>query len=80
MAFDSAEELSRRSPPGVWRMDHMEASIRGEPKRVPVSHRIRLDESIGRLRHNPNLVGAWVICFVFTATVCAAVAQIIWGF
>lgn len=78
MAFDSAEELSRRSPPGFWSMDNLETGIFCESKRVPLSHRLRIDDTVSKICHNQDLVRAWTIVFFFLATSGAAVVELIW--
>jgi hypothetical protein len=80
VAFDSAEELPRRNSSGFWGVDHLETGIFCESKHVPVTHRIRHDDTFSKIRDNPHLVRAWLIVFLFLASSGAAIFQILWGY
>jgi hypothetical protein len=80
VAFDSTEELSRRSPPGIWRMGDLEAGIFGQSKRVPGSGRLGHDAPVSKIFNNSHLVRDWVIIFIFLASAGAVFYQIFWGF
>lgn len=79
MAFDYAEGLPGHLPSGVRSMDHLETGLCSGPKRLPGSHRIRNDGPRSRVGGYQDLVRAWIILVVFSASGGVALAQIFWG-
>jgi len=61
-------------------MDYLETGIFCDSKRLPVRHRVRTDDPIRKVRDNPDLVGAWIVIFLFVATAGEALAQFAGGF
>lgn len=80
MAFDSAEDIQRYNPSGIWRMDHLETSQRSDPKRVSVDDRLLAHGSSSKIGHYQDIVRAWLILLIFSASAPAAVIQVFfWG-
>lgn len=80
MAFNSAEGVARRSPPGVWRVDYLETGVQREPKRLPGAHRVRPYGTFRKIRDNKDLVRSWLIVGVFGTSGGVALVQIVWYF
>lgn len=83
MVFWTAQELPRCSVDGFWRLDHLEASIFPEPKRLPSSRRSGVHASVRKSRRTLHPIRAWAILGFFTlsagATVAAFYIQWRWG-
>lgn len=65
MASDTATRDSRLRVSGVRSLDHIQASVRSEPKRNPGRHRIRMHVPSSKIGRAYHLGLAWgIILFV----------------
>lgn len=46
---------------GVRRVDHLEAGVHNNPKRIPGAHRVRVHVPSGTVRSTYHLVHSWAI-------------------
>ena len=84
MASDYAEGISRRSPPGIWRVDYLEASLCGKPRAASLAHNRQFGFMIpsARPRDNREILsepGSYNLNFVFAAAGGAALLELVWG-
>lgn len=64
---------------GIRGLDHLEGSICTAPEWVSCIYRVRPDVPGGKIRRNYDLVWAWIVVTVFSATTGAVATAIATG-
>lgn len=77
MASIPAKRIARRDPDGIWRVDHLEAGLRGQSEPVSGRDRVRNDGPVGTVRHHKDSVRAWLVVGIVGPTGGAAVTLLI---
>lgn len=76
MAFDAVANSPGLPHDGVRRLDHIQTSVRGQPKRLLADSRSRVHGSGRKVRDNYDLVRSWAIVAVASPAAGAALTVI----
>lgn len=76
MAYDRAAKLPRHYSHGLRSLDHLEASVRAKPERLPGHYRLRVHGAIRKGGDHRDSIRAWAILAVASPTTVAASAII----
>ena len=77
MVIDYTEEFQRRRTNGLWRLDYLEAGIRRRPEPLPHVYRVWVHGAISAGRRRYDLVSAWAVIAIVSATGGAGIATLI---
>jgi hypothetical protein len=72
MAFDTWAQLSGYSSNGVRRMDHLDASVCQESKRIPGRHRLRVHGTVRKSRYHLHTIRDFAVLAVISVSGSAA--------